>query len=52
MRTVCDCAKQDGIRMMVLGVEKNNLPAYNLYLKEGFYVDGEEDIRHIMFKKL
>lgn len=52
MRMVCNYAKQDGIDMMVLGVEKNNLPAYHLYLKEGFYVDGEEDIRYIMFKKL
>jgi len=52
MRTVCDYAKQDGIKKMVLGVSKNNVPAYQLYLKEGFYVEGEEDIRYIMFKEL
>ncbi|HCL02407.1 MAG TPA: hypothetical protein DHW61_08330 [Lachnoclostridium phytofermentans] len=52
MRTVCDYAKQDGINKMVLGVEKNNLPAYQLYLKEGFNVEGEEDIRYIMIKEL
>jgi ribosomal protein S18 acetylase RimI-like enzyme len=55
LKTVCNYAKQDGIKKMILGVEKTNLSAYQLYLRQGFYVEGEEGeegTRYIMLKEL
>lgn len=52
MQTICNKAKEDGISLMVLGVEKNNQPALQLYLREGFGIEGEEDIRYVMVKNL
>lgn len=52
LQAICNKAKGDGISLMVLGVEKNNQPAFQLYLQEGFEIEGEEDIRYVMVKAL
>lgn len=49
---ICRDAKQAGVSVMALGVEKNNLPAIHLYERNGFHSVGEEDIRFIMVKEL
>lgn len=52
MDMICKDAKQAGVSVMVLGVEKNNLPAIHLYERDGFIIAGEEDIRFVMVKEL
>lgn len=52
MEMICQDAKQAGESSMVLGVEKNNLPAIHLYERDGFRIVGEEDIRFVMLKEL
>ena len=52
MKVICSDAKQAGVSVMVLGVEKNNLPAIHLYERDGFKIVGEEDIRFIMVNEL
>lgn len=52
MEIICRDAKQAGVSVMALGVEKNNLPATHLYEKDGFNIIGEEDIRFVMVKEL
>lgn len=52
MEMICRDAKQAGVAVMVLGVEKNNLIAIHLYERDGFKIVGEEDIRLAMIKEL
>lgn len=52
MEMICRDAKQAGVAVMVLGVEKNNLIAIHLYERDGFKIVGEEDIRLAMVKEL
>ncbi|MDF2544510.1 MAG: GCN5-related N-acetyltransferase [Herbinix sp.] len=52
MEMICRDAKQAGVSLMVLGVEKNNFPAIHIYERDGFKIVGEEDIRFIMVKEL